>query len=76
MAALHAGNGPVGGTLGVAVGLADGVAEGLTDAIGEGLVVSDGLGVGAAKAGLANRASDRLAAAARPAETLKKLLTN
>ena len=73
-AALQAGNGPVGGTRGAGVGLADAV--GVAEATGEGLVVSEGLGVGAAKAGLANRAIDRLAAVAKPAESLKKLLTN
>ena len=76
LAALQAGNGPVGGTRGVGVGLAeaDGVAEAL--ATGVGLVVSDGLGVGAASEGLEKRASERLAAVAKPAESLKKLLTN
>ena len=74
LAALQAGNGPVGGTRGVGVGLADAV--GVVEATGEGLVVSDGLGVGAAKAGFAKRASERLAAVAKPAESLKKLLTN
>ena len=71
LAALQAGKGPVGGTLGVAVGVgvALAVAEGV--ATGEGLVVSEGLGVGAAMAGLEKSANERVATAARPAEILK-----
>ena len=70
MAALQAGNGPVGGTRGVAVEVGVGfeVAEG--EAAGDGLVVSDGLGVGAARAGLANSANERVATAASPAGNL------
>ena len=70
-AALQAGNGPVGGTRGEAVGVGVGleVAEG--EATGDGLVVSDGLGVGAARAGLENSANDRVATAASPDETLR-----
>jgi hypothetical protein len=53
----------------VGVGVALVVAEG--EATGDGLVVSDGLGVGAARAGLENSANDRVATAASPDETLR-----
>jgi hypothetical protein len=69
LAALHGVNGPVGGTR--TVGLGDGVALGLALEVGEGLVVSDGLGVGAATAGLTKRASAKEDAATMPAEILK-----
>lgn len=71
--ALQAANGPVGGTLGVGVGLevGDVVAFEGGDAVAVGLVVSDGLGVGEATAGLANRASANEAAAVRPTEILR-----
>lgn len=70
MAALQAGNGPVGGTRTVGVGL------GVALLAGDGLVVSEGLGVGAAMAGLEKRANDKVATAARPAGILSMLLTN
>ena len=62
----------------VGVGVPDGVAvgRGEIEAAGDGLVVSDGLGVGAAMAGLANRASAKEPAAVRPTEILRYLLTN
>jgi hypothetical protein len=73
--ALQGANGPVGGTLGFAVGLADeeevGAEEGEAETVGDGLVVSDGLGVGAAIAGLANSANAKEPAAVRPTEILR-----
>lgn len=69
MAALHGVNGPVGATRKVVLG--DGVAVGLALEVGEGLVVSDGLGVGAATAGLTKSASAKEDAATMPAEILK-----
>jgi hypothetical protein len=49
------------------VGFGDGVA----DAVGLGLVVSDGLGVGAAAAGVAKIANTKVAAVAKAAEILR-----
>jgi hypothetical protein len=46
-------------------------AYGEADAVGVGLVVSDGLGVGEAIAGLANRANAKEAAEVRPTEILR-----
>jgi hypothetical protein len=69
--ALHGVKGPVGGILGVGVGVAEGVAEADGEAVGEGLVVSEGLGVGAAMAGLANSENAKDAAAAKPTEILR-----
>ena len=66
----------MGGIRGVALGVGDAVALGVADETGEGLVVSDGLGVGAASAGLEKRANDRVAAAKKPAGILMKLVTN
>ena len=84
--ALHGGKGPVGAIrgvgawvgagVGVAAGVAEALAEGLAVAAGDGLVVSEGLGVGAAIAGLENRANAKEAAALAPAEILKKLATD
>jgi hypothetical protein len=75
LAALQAGNGPTGGTRGVALGLAPGLGDaealGVADEAGEGLVVSDGLGVGAASAGLEKSANDKVAAATKPAGNLR-----
>lgn len=85
--ALQGVNGPVGATRGLAValGVADGLAEGVADAepvgTGVGLVVSDGLGVGAAKTGLMNaepvkRVSESVARVARLARLDRIMLTN
>ena len=79
--ALHGGNGPVGGTRGAGVGVADGLAalaEGaaLGETEGVGLVVSEGLGVGAAIAGLEKSANAKVAAAVSAAGILRYLVTN
>ena len=73
--ALQGVNGPVGGIRWVGVG--DDVAEpfGVAEAVGVGLVVSEGLGVGAATAGLAKSAKAKVAAVAKAAEILGKLVT-
>ena len=49
--------------------------RGVAEAVGVGLVVSDGLGVGAAEAGLARSANAKVAAGMKAAEILKKLVT-
>ena len=85
--ALHGGNGPVGGTRGAGVGVADGVPDwlavgldalppGEAEALGVGLVVSEGLGVGAAIAGLEKSANAKVAAAVSAAGILRYLVTN
>lgn len=56
---------------GLAEGLAELLAVGLALAAGEGLVVSEGLGVGAAIAGLEKSANAKDAAAVTPAEILR-----
>jgi hypothetical protein len=66
----------VGGIRGVALGVGEAVALGVAEENGEGLVVSDGLGVGAANAGLEKRTNERLAAAKKPAGILMKLVTD
>ncbi len=55
------------------VGVGDGLAvtRGDAEAVGVGLVVSDGLGVGAAVAGLAKSANAKDAAVAKAAEILR-----
>jgi hypothetical protein len=69
--ALQGVKGPVGGVLWL--GFGEGVAEarGVAVVVGVGLVVSDGLGVGAAEAGLARSANAKDAVAASAAEILR-----
>ncbi len=67
--------GPVGGILWVGFGEGVAVTRGVAEAVGVGLVVSDGLGVGAAEAGLAKSANAKDAVAASAAEILRKLVT-
>ncbi|MFM6966784.1 MAG: hypothetical protein ACKOWI_05425 [Rhodoluna sp.] len=76
MDALQAGNGPVGTTRGFADGLALAVGAEVTEATGDGLVVSDGLGVGVARAGPETSANVRVAEVTNPAENLTNLGTN
>ena len=73
--ALQGVNGPVGGTRTVGVGVGDGlrlgVAEGEEVTEADGLVIAEGLGVGAASAGLEKRARAKDAEAAMAPEILK-----
>ena len=76
--ALQVANGPVGGTRidGLGVGTGEAVEAPLGVAVGVGLVVSEGLGVGAADAGPASRATASKDEATTPAGILENLVTN